>query len=262
LAWPGDNATLKFHLHRGFLILVSGSIGPLQGLTFVVDTGVSRTIVSSAIADRLGLTGRPDEVFVAGRSQSATRVDLPDLKLGPISSSSLSVLVMDLVALRKAFGKEIDAMVGLDVLRGHCFVVDYRHRRLIFSTVELNASILPFEPGSPYLVVTAKMDGEPVRLLVDTGTNQFSLFANRLPAKLRQPRKSPTVAAGIAGRVDGAFLRDVEVRIGDWRLPKRPLLVVPGEDGFRAYDGHLAVRLLGASRVYFDFENGQLRCEK
>jgi predicted aspartyl protease len=227
-----------------------------------VDTGVSRTIVSKAIADRLGLTGCPDEVLVAGRSQPATRVDLPDLKLGPISSSGLSVLVMDLVALREALGKGIDAIVGLDVLRGHCFVVDYRHRRLIFGTVELNAPILPFEPGSPYLVATVQVDGEPVRLLVDTGTDQLTLFASRLPAKLRQPRTSSTVAAGIAGRVDAAFLRDVEVRIGDWRLPKRPLFVVPGEDGFRAYDGHFAVCLLGASRVYFDFENGQLRWEK
>ncbi len=127
LAWPGDDATLKFRLHNNFLILVSGSIGPLQRLTFVVDTGVSCTIVSSAIRDRLGLTGRPDEVVAAGRSQPATRVDLPGRKLGPISSSSLSVLVMDLVGLGEALGREIDAIVGLDVLRAHCFVVDYRH---------------------------------------------------------------------------------------------------------------------------------------
>lgn len=260
-AWAGDTPKAKFRLKDDFIIIVAGSIGPLQNLNLVVDTGAYRSVVDAGVARRLGLAARADEVVILGRSQAATRVEISDVKFGPVSVSNISVLAVDLTPFARQLGTRIDAVVGLDVLRGRNFAIDYRHRELVFDTLELRGPVVPFDPASPYLVVTAEVSGQPMRLLVDTGADQFCVFADRLPSRLRQRPILPANVTSASGTARAGLLRDTDLRVGNRRVTNALLFIAPSDPDFHEYDGHIGVRALGAARVYFDFDNGQLNWE-
>jgi hypothetical protein len=58
-AWaqgPGQTS-IPIKVKDGYLVVAKGSIGSLDNLTFIVDTGTSRTLMDSRIAKQLQLTG-------------------------------------------------------------------------------------------------------------------------------------------------------------------------------------------------------------
>src|SRR5215472_17814717 len=56
VAGQSERKDIPFELQNGYLIVVRGSIGKLKNLSFVVDTGSSRTIVDERIARKLHLS--------------------------------------------------------------------------------------------------------------------------------------------------------------------------------------------------------------
>ncbi len=52
---------LPFHLHWGYLVIVEGSIGNVQKLHFLVDTGAYPSVVDQKIAHTLGLAEKPGQ---------------------------------------------------------------------------------------------------------------------------------------------------------------------------------------------------------
>ncbi len=196
-----------------------------------------------------------------GQRQAASQVDVADLRFGPVSAAGVSALVVDLGPFARQVGTRIDAVVGLDVLRRQNFVIDYRRKQLVFGGVEVRGPAVSFDPTSPYLMVVAQVSDQPTRLLVDSGINRLSVFAAQLPKGLRQHQLLTGSGTSAAGSIRAAYLRDVEVRFADWRMSNMLLFVIPDGADFREYDGHLGVRALGAARVHFDFDNGQLRWE-
>src|SRR6185437_8475085 len=53
---PGPTS-IPVKLKDGYLVVAKGSIGPLNDLTFLLDTGTSRTLIDSHIAKQLQLQG-------------------------------------------------------------------------------------------------------------------------------------------------------------------------------------------------------------
>ena len=118
-------------------------------------------------------------------------------------------------------GVRIDAIVGLDVLARTSFSIDYRKRVLSFSPTGREDSVAPLEMVWPFLTVQMTIEGQPVRLLVDTGSRDLVLFKSRLPAALsRAPwRGDKTVqyASGAARlrRLDSAAGPPRNARLGE-----------------------------------------------
>lgn len=57
---PSQGPTkVSFQLHRGYLVIVEGSIGNLGKLNFLVDTGAYPSVVDQKIAHVLGLAEQP-----------------------------------------------------------------------------------------------------------------------------------------------------------------------------------------------------------
>jgi hypothetical protein len=115
--------------------------------------------------------------------------------------------------------------------------------------------------------VTIRMTvaGQPVRLLVDTGSPDLVLFKARLPAALSDPPwkgdKTVHYAAGAARllRLElqqaglGSYIWD---KLSAWSLD-RPL------DGYpTSIDGVLGVAALECQRVRFDFERSEFGCTR
>src|SRR5690349_2449046 len=53
-------AEMSFKLYNDNLIVVKGSVGPIDGLNFILDTGTTPTSISKSLASRLKLSGNTE----------------------------------------------------------------------------------------------------------------------------------------------------------------------------------------------------------
>jgi predicted aspartyl protease len=208
-AQPVFNPTveLPIQLCRDYLVVVEGSIGTLEKLTFIVDTGTYPSIVDQRIATTLGLREREGKAVLVGQSVQARLAIVPFVGIGPVRVELVPVLVQDLSSLEKTLGRRIDAVVGLDVLGKNSFSINYRTKKLRFGPMGRSRSTISFETGQPLITVEARLHDRPVRLLVDTGAAALLLFQSQL--------KDPiSLQAGRAARATNAGGGDFQLQAG------------------------------------------------
>ena len=255
--WAQNPGTMSmpFQLNNGYLVLAKGSVGGLNNLTFLLDTGTSRTLVDTRIAKRLHLEGAAHSLTVFDREVEGRLVVLPDLQLGAIQAVGPPVIAMDLSGVAQRLGIYTDAIIGMDLLRRGTFSIDYHSKRIWFDSRE------PMEPdlaldtkNQPYLIVIARIDGLPVRLMIDTGCETGMLFANRLPSGLKKEYLQASRGLTVVG--ESRLTQIVSVRLAVGTSPAHRVIfpVVETGNNDMGYDGVIGVRALHASRIEFNFE--------
>jgi len=84
--------TIPFRTAGNTLVAVEGAIGPLDGLTLLLDTGTHVSVVDSTVARRLNPHRTADRIDAFGRLLSTGRLTVPFVRLGPIHAPDLPVL--------------------------------------------------------------------------------------------------------------------------------------------------------------------------
>lgn len=255
---------IPFKLHDGFAIVVRGAIGNQDSLTFLVDTGAVPSVVHQRLARELNLTGPRENISVVNQSRSVQRVELPNLRLGPMEFPALSAVVVDLSPIEARLGLRLDAIIGLDVLGQHNLTIDYRKRKIRLGAFRVSGQAVPFElrteAGAPYVVVPLEVDSHPVRLLLDTGTDGLTLFAARLEGRMPTLKNSNAridVNAGGAYPVNRVEISNV--RLGNLAWGKRQATMVEtSATALRDFDGMLGPVFLGIPRITLDFSSNTL----
>jgi predicted aspartyl protease len=100
---------------------------------FIVDTASNQTILSSELADihPRSLDTTVSTLKGSGFSGSGVLAKAT-LKVGPILWRDHPVVVMEMRALSKSFGRQIDGLLGFDFFSGfELVVIDLKNRRLI-----------------------------------------------------------------------------------------------------------------------------------
>ena len=253
----GPSPAIPFQLERGHLVIVEGSLGQLTGRRLIVDTGSSPTILDVRIAQELKLQGSLSRLELFNGSSLARTSILPSLTLGPVTARSLPVLVSDLSFVQRDLGIRIDAIIGLDVLRTS-FVIDYESRVIRFGSLPWLPESVPFASAPPLVTVKMQVQGEPARVLVDTGASGLLLFRKPRGFDLQSAKRLQT-----ADNLSGSFEREqVEVsdlRLGSSDLGRRIAYVANARESVsRDYDGLMGIPALGIKQIAFDFERGVL----
>jgi len=258
-----DSIELPIQLYRDYLVVVEGSIGNLEKLAFIIDTGAYPSMIDQRIATTLGLIERDGTVGLVNQSIQTKLATLPIIGVGFARVENVPVLVQDLSSLEKTLGRRIDAVVGLDVLGKTSFSINYRTKRLRFGAMERTRSTVSFETGPAFVTVEAQLHDRTVRLLVDTGASALMLFQSRLknPISLRAGRLAK------ATNVGGYFQRQAvlipDMHLGKENLgPQRGFVVADQRDNGRDFDGVLSVRGLYLEEIGFDFENHEISWKK
>ncbi len=252
---------VPFELYQRHLIVTRGSIGPLNGLRLLIDTGTIPTMVDRRIARKLHLRTEPSMLVAFGRTVAIHATTLHGFRIGTREAVSVPAGVGDLSYLR---GVRVDAIVGLDVLARNSFSIDYRKRVLNFSRGPIaGESLAPLELVWPFVTVQMTVSGHPVRLLVDTGSSDVVLFKSRMPAFLSEAARSGEKIVHYAS--GPARLRRLELRqthIGGRAWDSLPAWALDrSTDGYPpGIDGVLGVPALGCQEVRFDFERNVLSC--
>src|SRR6266581_4017941 len=177
---------VHFRLYRNYLIVVQGSLGLLDGLNFLVDTGANPTAVDQKIAKKLGLGGHPKKLDLLDQNVPVEAAVLPTLRLGPIRAESLPGIIQDLSPIEKNLGVRIDAIVGFGVLSAESFAIDYEAKKIVFGAIEALPFAVPFDTAPPKLTVLLRVGDQIVRLLLDTGAQDVLLFECSLHGRMRE----------------------------------------------------------------------------
>jgi predicted aspartyl protease len=255
-----SEATVRFNLYRGYLILVQGSAGPLRNLNLLLDTGASSTILDQRLAVRLHLVEKPAVIAVVnGRVQARTTI-VPSLEFGPLRRDNFSVLIQDLDFLQKALSVPVDAVIGLDVLGQVSFMVDYTSREIHFGSPPPLPISVPLRVKEGLATIDAELNHAPVRLLVDTGASSLIIFETRMP---RSVSGLGIRAVKRSTNLNGNFERKQvwlhSLRLGEAEFGQEPAFVVHDRsDAGRDFDGLMSPAALGITRIAVDLERGVL----
>lgn len=238
------------------------SVQGADPLAFLLDTGAEYSIVSSALAGRLGLA----TVRQLGRDFA----DDVTLTFGGITMSGQRVMVMPFDSYRRQ-GRAIEGLIGFDFFARYVVDVDFEKAAIVVwrpgHVVESAASApLPFEfvRRLPVVRVQLVFPSRPpltARLLVDTGASQAIILRQPFAHANRLLDLAPSAETHTANSLASGTLRLVRLPaerlvFGPWTFSApfvRAHLEPVGSGGYIETDGVLGNELLRRFRVRIDY---------
>lgn len=257
-----DLGITPFDLLEDGSIVVPVTIGGTGRYRFVLDTGSSRTVISSRLwkALRLPVVAKTLMVTPAGRDEAYV-VRLRGIAVG--GGAGIDVNAAVIPADRYAAGQQIDGLIGQDVLAAAIYTIDYRARAVVWHTSDdvLPGVRLPLLiRDNRVLVSLAQHDGDanPLNLIPDSGSDCLVLFAHA-----RDKVRFTSLEVGVLSSMSAVRLvRRVEVEglmIGTTRLRNPPAVILSSGEAGEMGDGLLPLHMF--SRVTFNAREGYLIVE-
>jgi predicted aspartyl protease len=249
-----------FDLLEDGSIVVPVTIGGTGAYRFVVDTGSSRTVISTRLwtSLRLPVVAKTQMVTPAGRDDAYV-VRVPGLAIAARPEVTVAAAVM--AADRYAAGQQVDGLIGQDVLSAAIYTIDYKRRVIVWhSSADVPDGVrLPLHVRNHRILVSLpQYEGDPrsLWLIPDTGSDGLVLFAHA-----QDKVRLTLLDVGMLSSVAGARLaRRVQLDglvVGEARL-RNPLAVVvdSGEPVDLMGDGLLPLHVF--ARVTFNVPDGFL----
>src|SRR5581483_3982803 len=245
---------IPFTLYKQFMVVVQGAIGEVDGLNFLVDTGTNPSVVDKRITRKLHLAGWKSSLPVVSGEVATGEVLVPSVNIGPVSRSQVRMAIQDMTMLERDLGIRIDAMIGLDVLGGQNFRIDYETRSITFGpTRSVPAGAAEFQSQPPFVTVEMKMNRQPLHLLVDTGSPELVLFESRIGPLSRLPGVN-RISQNLNGEVALREVQLSETQLGATSFGAKRAYVASDRNRAAPFDGLLGVSALHVRQISFDFE--------
>jgi predicted aspartyl protease len=260
---PANRAVaVPFRLENGFLIVVKGRIGTQDNLRFLLDTGATISVVDSRVAERFTLERRSRDSFNFDRRLRWEVATFPEVQLGPVRAASVPMLVGRLAEYSEN-ARNVDAIIGMDLLRLSSFTIEFDARNIIFHSVTQTNSANGRKQPSDCPILEVQIQGRPVRLIVDTGFPGILLYEERLRSSVPRLRTIGRVQdVTLGGRLQArqAILPDVILGARNRDVPAF-LVTAPSSDIRPEIDGVIGLTFLKARRVNFDSVRNTLSWE-
>lgn len=246
---------VEFKLQNDYLIVAKCSIADRHDLIAIVDTGVTETVIDSKLAKQLSLPTTRDTATIGTRDAPVMAVSIPNVVFGPIHVESLAGIATDLSYLTHQFSVRPDVLLGTDVLRQGTFLIDYRRKQIVFGPIPAMAHTTALLPDARLLLVETLVEGQKLRLQVDSGINGILIYGGRLrgsPILRSLNARSENLVAGVRTQTISIPV----IQIGNWRGHQiNAAITDEAPDQLTEFDGLLGPTAFGAHRIGFDFEN-------
>lgn len=170
---PADAEMIKLQKERYERVTVPVTIQGQGPFRFMVDTGAQATVVSSALADRLGLTDRSAGTVVGMASRAAVQLtEIPQLGLGSREFYIRSAPILDAENIGGA-----DGILGLDSLQDQRVLIDFEKQRIFVAEAKQLGGDRGFEivvkarrKLGQLIITGARINSVDVDVIVDTGS--------------------------------------------------------------------------------------------
>jgi len=248
---------VPFQLFNDNLVIVRATVGKVNNVNMILDTGTSPSAISQELADRLKLNGKTEFLQTLNGTIQTRSLILPYIQIGPWEARPIRVLVQDLSFMERSLGIALGGIAGLDILRTGSFTIDYRRKKVIFGRIAASENAVRFETQEPYLTVKAMIEGQEVRLLVDSGTWGLLVYRNRLQTTQEQVHFNSNASISSPGGMTHVGWFWAGVSLGQENLGTRRVAIADiDSDPQNDFDGLLGFAKMGFLKVSFDFENG------
>ncbi|GAB3732016.1 aspartyl protease family protein [Spirosoma lituiforme] len=228
---------IPFQLHSN-LIVVPVTINGSDTLRFILDTGVSNTIITDPRAFRkkpLTLT-RKVKISGAGEGGSLTASIAIDntLIMGGLRAShhNLVLLDEDILRLSEYVGTPVHGIFGYEIFANFVVNVDFQRHEITLTKPEKysykkrkgDRYPITIQDTKAYTDALSVFDGEkslPLRVVLDTGAGHALLLdRSRSTASMPMPVKSvrAQLGRGLNGVINGVMGRIQKVRFGRYEL--------------------------------------------
>ncbi len=209
-------------------VMVNGE-GPFQ---FVIDTGADRTVISSELAERLGL---PD----AGKARLHAMGGERDVRIVAINSVQVSTNIARDVraAALPAQNLGADGLLGIDSLKGQRIIMDFKAQTM--TVVPSSKKDRTPDEDEGMIVVTAKTrlgqlvmvdadaNGQKVWVVVDTGAENSvgNTRLKRLMIKRNSnlPVKTVEMSDVLGKRTPAEYIVVDNMRVGNIAMKNSPI---------------------------------------
>jgi predicted aspartyl protease len=251
---------IPFEIYDDALIVVKGRIGSLESVNMIIDTGTSPTAISEDVANQLHLRGKTGLLLTSNGAILAQTVALSRIQIGPLQADSIRAVVEDFAFLERKLRIPVGAIVGLDVLSASSFLIDYQKKAITFGRVVAGRKSVRFDRQASLVTVKARIAGQEVRLLVDSGTSGLLLYGDRIKIRPKRPQAfGEALVSTLSGETRSRWFRASSVFLGTQNLKQRTVVVDDSApDPRNDFDGLLGFKNLGFRKVSFDFTNGVL----
>ena len=281
-----QHISLPFKLIHN-LIIIPVTINGSDTLNFIVDTGVSNTMLTSfagannlsfSYAREITLYGLGEGDEIKAYHSFGNTIELP----GVIGyNHNVIILETELNHLSQGLGMNINGIIGCDLFESFTVEIDYQsqlmtlynmkyyHRKIRKKRVR-KGEVIPMQliNRKPYITVAVKDsygNATNLKLLIDSGASHaLSVFASTNP-RMQVPVNAlyTFIGLGLSGEIYGSISRITELDIG--RIPiNDPLVTYPDEIGYKlaleniGRNGSLGADILKRFRVDFDYQKGEM----
>ena len=228
---------IPFQLHSN-LIIVPVRINDSDTLQFILDTGVSNTIITDPSAFRkqpLRLT-RKIKLSGAGEGSNLTASVAIDntLIMGGLKAShhNLVILDEDILKLSEYVGTPVHGIFGYDIFANFVVNVDFQRREITVMNPKFyhykkrkgDRYPITIQDTKAYTDALSVFDGEkslPLRVVLDTGAGHALLLdRSRSTASMPLPVKiiRAQLGRGLNGVINGSMGRIQKVQFGRYQL--------------------------------------------
>ncbi len=200
-------------------LTVQVSVAEKGPFSFVVDTGAERSVVSRELADELKLARGPGaRVFDFAGASTVDTARVPSLSAGTLGTATFNAPMLDQANLGAA------GLLGIDALQGHKVVIDFDRNRMtvIPATRHTDGDVVvgAQERLGQLIVTKASFNGEPISVIIDTGS--WISVGNSAMRRLMKgkPRPlGPVSVQSVTGRTfDAEYFMVDAIRIGEVRF--------------------------------------------
>ncbi len=281
-----DKVDFKFKMIHNLMIIpvfINGS----DTLHFILDTGVSHTMITSLkgsegtsfnFAREIDLFGLGSGREVKAYHSFGNVIELP----GVIGfNQNVIILKEDFDYLSQGLGTTINGLMGYDVFDSFTVAIDYDSKKITLYNPEYfhdkqrekimkkSESIkMEISRRKPYINATIIDDNNhtiDANLLVDSGASSAVSLFQSSDSNIEIPDNSmhSFIGVGLSGDIYGYIGRAKRMMIGSYRF-KKPLVTYPEETSVQISDyendrnGSVGADILNRFDVVFDYHNGEM----
>jgi hypothetical protein len=241
---------IPFKLHAN-LVIVPVLINNSDTLQFILDTGVSSTIITDPLVDRFVNKGYTRTIIIDGVGNEESRkanISIGNtLRMGHVRAyeQNLVVLDSDILKLSEFIGAPIHGIFGYELFERFVITIDYRQHELIIRQPEryryrrwqgerLPLTLENRRPLLSAVQITERGKEKPVQVLLDTGAGH-ALMLNAYATDITLPDEVVRVqlGVGLGGNVSGHLGRLQKLQVGPFVM-KDVLTSFPDSASFGA----------------------------
>lgn len=276
------SARIPFEFHSN-LIIVPVQINGSDTLHFILDTGVSTTLITDpkALASQNLRLTRPVVLAGAGEGENVTaHVALDNsLSMSRMKAKHQNMLVLDkdFLHLSEYVGVPVHGIFGYELFNNFVVTIDFMRKELIlvkpdrFKYRKRNGERYPLiiEDTKPFTDAVALFaDGReyPIRVIIDTGAGHALLLDQTTNDKIQLPEKviRTQLGRGLNGVINGNLGRINRIKFGRFELDNI-VASFPDSASFGAKlpdrherQGNVGCELLRRFRVTMNYHDGYM----